>query len=142
MFLAVHSAYACRAGPKNRNRTRKEPAVAEKTEIYCACAMYRRGGTRSKTQTMIHTAESFWSSTVLMHVEQVRKIETGLEKSQRLPRKLRFILLVQCTGEVEPARKRKLRFTQQNALVVHSAYACRVGVENLDSFSDYKSGYF
>jgi uncharacterized PurR-regulated membrane protein YhhQ (DUF165 family) len=49
-------------------------SVAEKTVIYCACALYRRRGTHSKTQTVIHTAEYFLPSTVFMHVKLVWKL--------------------------------------------------------------------
>jgi hypothetical protein len=41
-------------------------AVAKKTEIYCALALYRSGGTRSEMQTLIHAAECFWPSTLFM----------------------------------------------------------------------------
>ena len=64
--------------------------VAEKTEIHCARAQYRRGGTRPKTQSAIHAAEYFWPLPALMHVESVRKHEMGLERGQWLLRKLRF----------------------------------------------------
>jgi hypothetical protein len=80
----------------------------------CSGAQQRRCGSDSNLLTLIRAEQCFWPSTVLMHVEQVRKIETGLEKSQRLPRKQRFIVLVQCTGEEGPARKHKLWFIRQN----------------------------
>ena len=54
--------------------------VAEKTEIYCARALYRRGETRSKTQSAIRAAECFRPFHALIHAELVRKHETGHEK--------------------------------------------------------------
>jgi hypothetical protein len=69
-------------------------AVAEKTAIYCARALNRRGGTRSKTQTVIHAAECFWPYTVFMYVESVQKIETRLECGQLLPRKVQNTVLM------------------------------------------------
>jgi hypothetical protein len=73
--------------------------VAEKTKIYCAHALYRRGGTCSKTQTVIHAAECFWPSKVFMHAGSVWKHETGHKKGRWLQRKLRFIVPMHCTGE-------------------------------------------
>jgi hypothetical protein len=57
MFLAVHSVYACWISPETPNRARKRSVVAKTTEIYCARALYRRGRTRSKTNTAIRAAE-------------------------------------------------------------------------------------
>jgi hypothetical protein len=71
-------------------------------------ALYRKGGTRSKTQTVIHAAESFRPLHAFMHVESVRKRETGLDKGRWLLRKLLFTVLVHCTGKEGPAPKRKL----------------------------------
>jgi hypothetical protein len=53
ILLTVHSVYSCWIGPETRNGAQKGSVVAEKTEIYCAHALYRRGETRSKTQSVI-----------------------------------------------------------------------------------------
>ncbi len=53
--------------------------LAKKAVIYCARALYWRGGTRSKTQSAIHAAD-FFGSPVFMHDESVLKHETGHEK--------------------------------------------------------------
>jgi hypothetical protein len=44
-------------------------------------------------KSAIRAAEYFWPLQAFRHVESVRNHETGLERGQRLPRKLRFTVL-------------------------------------------------
>ena len=107
MFSAFVGVHACRVDPETRHggdgaRKGSVTVVAEKTEIYCALAQNRRGGTRPKTKSVIHAAECFRPLLAFRHVESVRKHEMGLERGRRLLRKLRFTVLVHRTGEEGP----------------------------------------
>jgi hypothetical protein len=78
---------------------RKGSMVAEKTEIYCAHALHKRGGTHSKKQTVICAAQCFWPLHAFMHAESVWKHETGHKKVLWLPRYLKNTVTLVHSGE-------------------------------------------
>ena len=67
----------------------------------------------SKSLALFRVKECFWPSTVFMRVESFQKYEMGLEKGQWFLRILQFTVLMHCTGERGPARKRKVLFTRR-----------------------------
>jgi len=65
-----------------------------------------------KSKSRIHAADGFLPLQAIKGVESVRKIETGLECDQRLPRKLRITVICDRMGGSE-RKHSKSQFSQQ-----------------------------
>ena len=106
--------------------------MAEKTEIYCARAQERRGGTRLKMKSAIRVAEYFWPLQAFRHVESVLKHETGLERGQQLPRKLRFTVLTLASSHPVAFHS-----NSQFSLQPVGAFKCRFDFSDLPNTLDH-----
>ena len=71
----------------------------------CSCSRITRGDPPRKSSSPIRGAEYFRPLHKFKGVESVRKIETGLERGQRLWRKLRNTVLMHSMRRGDPPRK-------------------------------------